>query len=1008
MEIRLTLNGVPRRLGCAPGDTLLKLLRRAGCFSVRYGSGSGETGAAAVLVDGRLVSADVLLAAQADGHEVTTVEGLNGAIGELHPIQAAFVETGALQSGYSAGAMVLAAKALLERNPDPSEAEIRDALSGILDRESGYVKVVEAVRRAAAALRGEHVDAIGPLVVERLTGRTVTASEPTADAARGVSPAVPRLVPSPDVPATAVVGRPVQKVDALPLVKGSPVFTDDIELRGMLHAKILRSPHAHARVVAVDDTEARALPGVHAVLHCGNTARVKYASGGQSWPNPYPWDQVSFDDKIRHVGDRVAAVAAETVELAEEACRRIKVTYEPLPAVLNAVDAMTAGAPPIHDEHDSVGVYDAARNVCAHIEGRTVSDAELEDALAGADRVFEQTFRVQQVQHCAIEPHVSVGWLDADERLVLRTSTQVPFHIRRMVAPLLGLPVKKIRVIKPRMGGGFGGKQELLIEDVVGHLVLATRRPVRLELTREEEFTSARTRNAQMLTFRTGVDAHGRLVAQDLEVLADTGAYGAHGFTVQSVTGLRGLSSYNCPAKRYRCDVVYTNRPVAGAMRGYGAPQGLFALECHMDDIARGLGLDPVELRRRNWVGVGDPLDIAPRLGERGGVDKIAPEDLPRVTSCGTDECVAQALRAIGWHRRCDPAWRRPDDRPSIRRGIGFALCMQGSGIPFVDMGAASIKINDDGSFNLLVGATDLGTGADTVQAQIAAEVLGVAVDDIVVYSADTDLTPFDVGAYASGTTYISGMAVKKAAEQVRERITARAARLLGLDQPGMVELHDRRAWAPDGRSVSLQEVALEALHTVEQEQIMGTASHLAVESPCPFAAQVAEVEVDVDTGEVTVLKLVMAVDCGVAINPITTSGQIEGGMLMELGYALTEELVLYDAGRPVTTGLGPYWIYRADDAPATEVYLVQTMEPSGPFGAKAAGEIPLDGVAPAVRNAVLDATGVAVEAIPLTPERVWRALRERPTEAVAVRATATERSAGRRDGGRQPVASRV
>jgi putative selenate reductase molybdopterin-binding subunit len=522
----------------------------------------------------------------------------------------------------------------------------------------------------------------------------------------------------------------------------------------------------------------------------------------------------------------------------------------------------------------------------------------------------------------------------------------------------------------------------MLIEDIVGQLVLATRRPVRLELTREEEFVSSRTRHAQTITFRTGVDHDGRLAAQDMRVVGNTGPYGTHGFTVQSITGLRGLSAYNCPAKRYTCDVVYTNRPVAGAFRGYGAPQAHFALECHMDDIARALGLDPVEFRRKNWVGIGDPLDIATRLGERSADEEIAPEQLPRVRSCGTEECVAQALRAIGWHRREQADWRQPPDQPNIRHGIGFAFCMHGSGIPLVDMGACSIKMNDDGSFNLLVGATDLGTGADTVLAQIAAEVLGVPVDDILVYAADTDLTPFDTGAYASSTTYISGMAVKKAAEAARTRIAARAVRMLEVGQPAEIELHDRRAWATDGRSVSLADLALNALHTDDQEQIIGTASHVSGDSPSPFAAQLAEVEVDVETGEVAVNRLVMAVDCGVAINPLTASGQVEGGMIQALGYALTEELVLDHAGRPVNAQLGPYWIFRADDTPPTEVFLVETMEPTGPFGAKAIGEIPIDGVAPAVRNAILDATGVAINAIPLTPERVWRAL-----HAVAVHA---------------------
>lgn len=979
IDICLMLNGKRTPVRCDPGDTLLAVLREQECFSVRYGSGTGETGAAAVLVDGHLACADVLLAAQADGHEVTTVESLNVAAGELHPLQEAFVDAGALQSGYSAGATLLAAKALLDDNPDPSEQEIRDALSGILDRETGYAKVVEAVRRGAAALSGTKPEPMAPVIAGRLTGQDGEAGQhgqalaAAAGEARRAPPAVPRLVPAPDAPHTSVVGHPEHKVDAVRLVKGNASFTDDISLRGMLHAKILRSPHAHARITAIDDSAALAMPGVRAVLHYRNTRRVKYASGGQSWPNPYPWDQVSFDDKVRHVGDRVAAVAAETPQLAAEACRRIKVTYQILPAVFDETAALAPGAPVIHDEPDSEGIRDARRNLSTHVEGSTVRDVDA--ALSGADRVFEQTFHVQQVQSCPIEPHVAIGWLDGDERLVLRSSTQVPFHVRRMLSPLLGLPVKSIRVIKPRIGGGFGVKQEMLIEDIVGHLVLATRCPVRLELTREEELAASRTRHPQTITFRTGVSKDGLLMAQDMRVTGNTGAYGTHGFTVQSVTGLRGLSSYNCPAKRYSCDVAYTNRLVAGAFRGYGAPQAIFALECHMDDIARALGLDPVGFRRRNWVRSGDPLDIAPRLSERGAAADINPEDLPRVTSCGTQECVAQGLAAIGWERRGDPSWRRPAGRPHVRRGIGFALCMHGSGIPFVDMGACSIKMNDDGSFNLLAGATDLGTGTDTVLAQIAAEVLGVGTGDIIVYAADTDITPFDTGAYASSTTYISGTAVKKAAEIVRGQIAERAARLLGIDEPAGISLRDHRAWAPDGRSVFLADVALNALHTQDQTQIIGTASHMSGDSPAPFGAQFAEVEVDCQTGEVTVTKLVMAVDCGVAINPVMASGQVEGGMIQGLGYALTEEIVIDDAGRPVNGRLGPYWIFRSDDVPPMEVFLVQTVEPTGPFGAKAVGEIPIDGVAPAVRNAVADATGVAINSIPLTPERVWRAL---------------------------------
>ena len=964
MRVTLQINGRDHIVDCEPHESLRSVLRREGLYSVRFGAETGETGADAVLVDGRLVSSEVMLAAQADGHEIETVEGLAPGLG-LHPIQRAFVATGAIQSGYSTPAMILATKSLLARNPTPTEDEVRDALSGILDRETGYIRPVEAVLRAAALLRGEEPPPVEPTLVPPLT---MGDEFPDAEAPLDLPRVAPRVVPNPEVPDTRVVGKAEPKVDALKLVKGKPAFTDDMEMRGMLHAKVLYSPHAHARIVAIDDSKARALPGVHAVLHHGNVPRVRYASGGQSYPNPLPHDQVSFDTKVRYVGDRVAAVAAETEEIAEEALRLIDVSYELLPAVFDENEAISGTAPVIHDEADMEGAADASRNIVQHIE------AEVGDVAAGfaeADHVFEQTFRVHQVQQCPIEPHIAIGWLDSDERLVIRTSTQVPFHVRRMLAPILGLPVRRIRIIKPRIGGGFGAKQEMLVEDIVGHLVLATGRPVRLLLNRHEEFVSSRTRHPQTITYKTGVTSNGVLVSQSMRIVGNTGAYGTHALTVQMVSGLRGLSSYNCRNKKFDCDVAYTNIPVPGAYRGYGAPQALFALEAHMEDVAAALGMDALEFKSRNWTKVGDPLDVAPKLGE--GAEEM--EVVPVITSSGLEECVAQGKRAVGWLRRYDPDWRMPADRPHIRRGIGFAMCMHGSAIPGLDMGAASIKINDDGSFNLLMGATDLGTGADTILAQIAAEVLGVPVEDIVVYAADTDMTPFDVGAYASSTTYVSGMAVKKAAEEVARQIQNRAAMLLDVDIPAEIDLRERRAWSADGRSVSLAEIALHTLHQDQQHQIMGTASYVAPESPPPYAAQFAEVEVDVETGQVTVQSLVMAVDCGVPINPVTASGQVEGGMVQALGYGHCEEMAYDPDGRMVNARFGPYKIYRADEMPHLEAFLVQTMEKSGPFGAKAIAEIPKDGVAPAIRNAIANATGARIDQIPFTPERVWRAL---------------------------------
>ncbi|MCP4362354.1 MAG: molybdopterin-dependent oxidoreductase [Chloroflexi bacterium] len=982
MNIHITINGKEKTIPCQPGDTLLRALRREGYFSVRFGSDTGETGAAAVLLNGRLVSADILLAAQADGHELETVEGLAFGL-DLHPIQRAFMQTGAIQSGYNTPAMVLAAKALLENNPNPTEAEIRDALSGILDRETGYVKPVQAIQAAAAMLRGEEPDTPEPNVLTPLDydsglfgdlGKDER-SDPTPDfddgntATKTIAPTKPKVTTT--IPDTAVVGKPEMKVDAVKLAKGNAAFVDDVEMRGMLYAKLLTSPHAHARILDIDDREALALPGVQAVIHYKNVPRVIYASGGQSYPNPPPYDQVSFDNKVRHVGDRVAAVAAESLAIAEEALKLIKVEYEVLTAVFDEREAMAANTPIIHDEPDAVDIHDAGRNIVHHIEAEAGNVAK---AFAEADFVYERIYRVHQVQQCPIEPHIAIAYWDPDERLTIRSSTQVPFHARRMIAPLLDLPLKRIRVIKPRIGGGFGVKQEVLIEDIVGHLTIRTGRPVRLELTREEEFVSSRTRHPQTITYKTAVDKNGKLTAQELKILANTGAYGTHGLTVQTVSGLRGLSTYNCGNKRFDCHVVYTNIPVPGAYRGYGAPQALFALEVHMDEIAAELGLDVIEFRRQNWVNVGDGLNIAPHLGEG---EKETVIEIPIILSSGLNECVALGQQAIGWQRHNDPDWHLVPGKPHLRRGLGMAVCMHGTAIPGLDMGGASIKINDDGSFNLQVGATDLGTGSDTVLGQMAAEVLGVPLEDIIVYSSDTDMTPFDTGAYASSTTYISGTAVKLAAEGVREQIKERVGLMLGLDDWSDVLLRERRAWAGDGRSVTLEALALHSLHQDQQRQIMHTASFVSYESPPPFAGQFVEVLVDIETGQVTVEKMVMAVDAGVVINPLTASGQVEGGMVQALGYAHCEEMAYDGDGRMLNPQFGPYKIYRADEMPEMEVILVQTHEPSGPFGAKAIAEIPKDGVAPALSNAIFNATGVRIRQIPFTPERVWNALQQ-------------------------------
>ncbi len=794
---------------------------------------------------------------------------------------------------------------------------------------------------------------------------------------------MPRVFSAPGVRTYQTVGKPEQKVDAVKLVQGKPAFAADFEPRNLLYAKVLHSPYAHARITRIDASRARELPGVAAVLTWQDIPRVVYSTAGQSDPIPGPLDTFSLDWKVRFVGDRVAMIAAESAEIADQAMQLIDVEYERLPELLDPANAMKPGAPRLHDEPEFVNFADSdpSRNLAAQIR---IDIGDVESGFSEADRIFEAKYEVPKVQQAHIEPHVVITYWDEDDRLVIRTSTQVPFHVRRILAPVLGLPVKRIRVIKPRIGGGFGGKQEVMIEDVAAHLTIATGRPVIYEYTREEEFIAARSRHPMQVWMKTGVKNDGTITANEMRVLSDTGAYGCHALTVTGNTGHKSMALYVGdgdyrlkPNIRFYADVVYTNHPPSGAYRGYGVPQGYWPLDRHMEKISRALGLDPLEFRLKNALRAGElhPFSTAWSEGREPRPETIE--------TCGLEECVRQGKAVIGWDQKFgNEEWRvhGPDGtlKAHQRKGIGVAMVMQGTAIPYLDMGGASIKMNDDGSFNLLVGATDLGTGSDTVLAQMAAEVLGVPVEDMITYSSDTDFTPFDKGAYASSTTYISGAAAVKAAELVAERIRLRAARMLSQNGELRAEdiiLKERKAFAPDGRSKSLAEIALDALHHNDQEQIMGVASYKSPVSPPPFAAQFAEVTVDIETGQVTVDRLVMAVDSGVIINPVTASGQIEGGMTQALGYAVCEEMRYDDQGRARERDLRDYHIFQANEMPELETIFVETFEPSHPFGVKAAAEIPMDGVAPAVGNAVLDACGADVDVNPITPEKVWRVL---------------------------------
>ncbi|MGD2043878.1 MAG: molybdopterin-dependent oxidoreductase [Acidimicrobiia bacterium] len=760
-----------------------------------------------------------------------------------------------------------------------------------------------------------------------------------------------------------VVGVSSHRIDGRGLVTGKPVFVEDFPKRpGLLHIVLLTSPHAHARIRSIDTTRAEDVDGVAVVLDHRNTPEKRYTTAGQGYPEPSPYDARMFDTKVRWVGDRVAAVAADSLAAAERAVELIDVDYEILEPVLSIDAAIAENAPVIHDEDDALDVWDAEHNIAAHM---VASAGDVEQGLAESDVVVDVTTETQYAQHAPLEPHVVSSYLDEQGRLVIVSSTQVPFHVRRIIGRLLDVPIHQIRVIKPRIGGGFGVKQEVLIEDLAALVTIRTGRPAQMVYTREEEFISSRTRHPMRVRVRLGAKSDGTLHALDMEVLSNTGAYGTHSLTVLSNVGSKTLPLYNkAPHVRFSGDAVYTNLPVGGAYRGYGATQGYFALETAVERLATELGVDPLEWRARNHIQEGETSPIFAALGEgREGVEQT-------ITSCALDEAIRLGAERIGWDEK--RGQRRRDG--SRVHGVGMSVHMQGSGIPLIDMGAATIKMNDDGSFNLLVGATDLGTGSDTILAQIAAEVLGVPLEGIVVTSSDTDITPFDVGAYASSTTYVSGMAVQRAAQAVRTQILEVAGAMLGAD-PDRLELADQRVTAPDDSSVSLGEIGIRTLYGQDQQQIAATESFVPELSPPPFLASFCEVAVDERTGRVDVLRYVAAIDCGTAINPKLAEGQLEGAIANGIGYALFEEIIFDERGRPKTPDYARYKIPGPRDMPDLEAILVDSYEPTGPMGAKSVSEIGINAPIPTIANAIHDATGMWLTETPFTPERVWRAL---------------------------------
>lgn len=751
------------------------------------------------------------------------------------------------------------------------------------------------------------------------------------------------------------VSHAVVKKDAYALLEGRPVYTDDLAPADALVVRLMRSPHAHARIRSIDVTRAYKTPGIEAIYTYADVPQERYTLAGQSFRELSPYDTLLLDRTLRYVGDEVAIVVGTSVQACDAAIRRIKVDYEVLPAVTDFRESLDNPVV-IHDE-DDIKAYipigeDFSRNLVAH----EVSEVgNLDAAFAQADVIVDETYVTQAAQQAMMEPFSSYAYPDEHGRLCVVASTQVPFHVRRMVANALCIPKGQVRVVKPRIGGGFGAKQSGCNEPFAAFAAYMLGRPCKCVYTRDETFACGNTRHQMQMHVRVGARADGTIVAIDLYELSNAGAYGYHAPTTAGLTGHKTLPIYNhALASRFAYDVVYSNTEPAGAFRGYGATQGCFAVESAVNELADRLGMDPCELRLKNMVHEGE---VMPQYyGET-------------LNSCRLDDCLTRAMEMVGWADK--PLRRDLGDRV---RGLGVALTMQGSGISNVDIGTVEIKLDEGGFYVLNIGCTDMGQGCDTILVQFAAEVLECDPSRIVVRGVDTDVSPFDCGAYASSGTYISGRAAVEAARALREKICAEAARAWGVDAVA-VEFDGEvlRATGADGAALemSLAELADRTVGAgLQLGCLTATSSNTQPVSPPPFMAGIAEVDVDKATGKVTVVDYAACVDCGTVANANLARVQAEGGIGQGIGMALFEDVQYSPAGRMRTRNFMQYKIPSRMDVPDIRVDFAPSFEPTGPFGAKSIGEVVINTPAPAIASAVAHATGNYVRTLPVTPEK--------------------------------------
>lgn len=757
-----------------------------------------------------------------------------------------------------------------------------------------------------------------------------------------------------------VVTKRIRKKDAMQLVTGQPVYVDDVTPSDCLVVKLLRSPYASALIRNIDTSKAYLVPGVEAIYTYKDVPDQRFTVAGQTFPEPSAYDRLILDQRLRAIGDPVAIIAAETLEAAEKAMKLIKVEYEVLEPVL---DPHKAKDNPIlvHPEENwkalcPVGA-DNKRNLVAHSED---AHGDVAAEFAKCDEIVEGTYHCKANNQAMMETFRTYCEIDTYGRLHVISSTQIVFHCRRILSNALGIPKSKIRITKPRIGGGFGAKQSVVAEIYPAFVTWMTKKPSKIIYTREESQIVASPRHEMEVTVKVGADKEGHIRAIDLYTLSNSGAYSEHGPTTVGLSGHKSIPLYSnhLKAHRFTCDVVYTNVQAAGAFRGYGAPQGIFALESAVSELADRLHMDPVAIRELNMVREGNIMDAY--YGET-------------CLSCSLDRCMEKAKEMIGW----DEKYPYRDMGNHKVRAVGMSIAMQGSGISGVDVGSATVKLTEDGQYSLVIGAADMGTGCDTILAQMVAECMDCSIDDVTVYSADTDFSPYDSGSYASSTTYVTGMAVEKACAKLQKHICRIGAEMLSLAEDE-VEFTSAgvTATADPDKKVSLLDIATKSM-CGNCETIQVTESHSSPTSPPPYMVGMCEVELDRETGEIKLIDYVGVVDCGTVINENLARVQTEGGLAQGIGMALYENVTYTDKGAISENSLMNYKIPSRLDIGNIHVAFESSYEPSGPFGAKSIGELVIDTPCPTIADAIYNATGVFIKEVPFTPEKILEAFEQ-------------------------------